>query len=146
MPDLLLRRNAVVATYPDEFTVILTMDDGYELAVGGIRKDTGVGLREFWAWSGPDANGQAETREAAMAAVKNRWRATDEELAAMRRQQEWTANKYALWDAGYRDQVRRGVINCPCGETFDPKSHEATMAHISHITGRPPGTNPPPRA
>lgn len=142
MPDLLLRRDAVVAAYPDEFSVILTMDDGFELAVGVVRKDTAPGPREFWAWSAPGGNGQAQSREDAMAAIKTGWRATAEVLAEMRHQQEWTANKYALWDAGFRSQIAQGVVHCPCGSTFNPKRHEETMAHIRHITGRPPGTNP----
>ncbi|WP_441281086.1 hypothetical protein [Tardiphaga sp. 862_B3_N1_1] len=54
--------------------------------------------------------------------------------------QQWTANKYALWDAGYTEQIRRGEIHCPCGKTFNPRFHEQTMAYISHITGRAPGT------
>jgi hypothetical protein len=136
MPDLLLRRTSAVAAYPDEFRVILKMNDGFELAVGGIRKDSGPALREFWAWSAPGINGQAASREEAMTAIKSGWRATDAELAEMRRQQEWTAYKYALFDAGYRQQIRLGIIHCPCGETFDPRDFEATKAHIGHITGR----------
>jgi hypothetical protein len=57
----------------------------------------------------------------------------------MRHQQEWTANKYALFDAGYKSQIADGAIRCPCGETFDPRDHEATMTHIGHITGRDSG-------
>jgi hypothetical protein len=65
---------------------------------------------------------------------------TEVEFEAWRRQKQWTANIQALWDAGYTEQIRRGEIHCPCGETFNPRFHEQTMAHISHITGRAPGT------
>ncbi|MGM4905500.1 hypothetical protein AB8B21_09590 [Tardiphaga sp. 866_E4_N2_1] len=65
---------------------------------------------------------------------------TEAEFEASRRDKQWTANKYALWDAGYTEQIRRGEIHCPCGKTFNPRFHEQTMAHISHITGRAPGT------
>jgi hypothetical protein len=65
---------------------------------------------------------------------------TEAEFEASRREKQWTANKYALWDAGYTAQIRRGEIHCPCGETFNPRFHEQTTAHITHITGRAPGT------
>jgi len=141
MPNLILRRNAVVAAYPDDFRVIMVMEDGYELTVGRIRKDTGIGMREFWAWACPGGKGEAASREAAMAAIKENWCATDEYLAERRIDQERTANKYALWDHGYKSQLGRDrSIKCPCGETFDPFVHEQTMAHIEHITGRRAGT------
>jgi hypothetical protein len=146
MPDFLLRNCSVVAAYPNEFRVILKMDDGYELAVGGISEATAAGTKVFWSWSCPGANGRSATREAAMADLKAAWRATDKQLAEIRHRQEWTANLNALHDAGYTAQIRRGEIHCQCGETFNPRFHEQTMAHISHITGRAPGTNPPPRA
>jgi hypothetical protein len=36
----------------------------------------------------------------------------------------------------YTEQIRRGEIHCACGETFNARVHEETMAHIEHITGR----------
>lgn len=143
MPDLILRRNVVVPAYPDEFSVILTMDDGFELLVGGIRKDTAPGPRAFWAWSGLGGNGQAKTLEEAMAAIKGAWQATDEKLAAMRQQQEWTEWKYALWDAGYRDKLGKGPLRCHCGEMFDPDDHEAIRSHIEHINAKNRGMRRP---
>jgi hypothetical protein len=140
MPALLLRRDAVVAAYPDVFRVILPMADGYELDVGGISKQISAHQREFWQWSSPGHAGEAASRDEAMAAIKTSWNATDEALAEMRRQQEWTANKYALWDAGYKNQLGRGPIRCKCGEMFRSSIHEQTMAHIEHITGRRAGT------
>jgi hypothetical protein len=140
MLTLLLRRNTVIPVYPDEFRVILPMDDGFELDVGGISKQSGAHQREFWQWSSPGHTGQAATRDEAMAAIRASWSATGDELAEIRRDQEWTANKYALWAAGYRNKLGRGPIECRCGEMFDPGIHDETMAHIGHITGRRAGT------
>jgi len=140
MTNLLLRRNAPVSAYPDQFDVIMILGDGYELDVGRVHKEDGAHLKVFWAWSSPGRTGQAASREAAMAEIKETWSATDEDLAKMRQQQEWTANKYALWAAGYRDQLGKGPVKCRCGEMFNPSVHEDSMAHISHITGRMAGT------
>ncbi|WNV12834.1 hypothetical protein [Tardiphaga sp. 709] len=89
--------------------------------------------------------GEAPTFETAHAAFFAAWktflsRRTEAEFEASRRQRQWTANKYALWDAGYRNKLGRGPIRCACGAMFNPGIHEETMAHIEHITGRPPGT------
>jgi hypothetical protein len=106
-----------------------------------------------WQWScgfyplHRDACFRGEAREfgAARAGFDAAWklflpRRTEAEFEACRRQQQWTANKYALWDAGYRNKLGRGPIRCACGAMFNPGIHEQTMAHIEHITGRPPGT------
>jgi hypothetical protein len=137
MPDFILRRHVIVAAYPDEFKVLIRMDDGYELDVGHIDKQTGAHMSEFWAWAcHPGANGRAPTLEDAMAALRAAWSATDEQLADLRMEQEWTANKYALWAAGYKNQLGQGPVRCLCGEMFDPAVHAETMAHIGHITNR----------
>ena len=116
--------------------MILPLADGYELAVGYISEESGSAGRKYWAWSAPRVNDRAETRDEAMAAFRKAWLdVTKEDITKMRRQQEYTENKYVLFDAGYRDQIRLGAINCPCGATFDPKVHEETMAHIGHIKG-----------
>jgi hypothetical protein len=87
--------------------------------------------------------GNAPTFETAHAAFSAAWKVflpqrTEAEFEASRRQTQWTANKYALWDAGYRNLS--GLVQCPCGVAFTPRIHEETMAHIAHITGRAPGT------
>jgi hypothetical protein len=79
---------------------------------------------------------EANSKEEAMAAIRASWSAAAEELGESRRQPEWTANKYALWEAGYRNLLGKGLIRCPCGEMFNPSFHEQTMAHIGHITGK----------
>lgn len=141
MPDLRLKRDAVVPAYPNTFRVILTMTDGFELDVGGVAEQTGVGAKKFWTWSMPATYGQAASRDEALAAIRSNWPAvTDGSLSTIRFSQEWTANKYALWEAGYRRQLGQGPIKCRCGEMFDPGVHDETMAHIQHITGRRAGT------
>ncbi|CAN5491067.1 hypothetical protein BH11PSE4_BH11PSE4_42800 [soil metagenome] len=75
-----------------------------------------------------------------MAAVRAAWSATDDDLTELCSDQEWTANKYALRAAGYRNKLGKGPVMCRCGELFDPGSHDETMAHIEHITGRRAGT------
>jgi len=136
MPTFLLRNNSTSRAYPNHFTVILTMEDGYELHVGGISEAWATSPQSFWAWSCPGSNGREASKEAAMAAFKAAWSATDETLASMRQQQEATENLYALWDAGYRTKLGKGPIRCPCGEMFNPGIHAETMAHIKHITGQ----------
>lgn len=146
MPNLRLRRISIVPAYPNSFRVILTMKDGFELEVGGVSEEGGTHGRRFWAWSAPGASGQMASRDEAMLAVRDAFtRVTPDVLASMRAEQEWTANKYALWEAGYRNQLGRDQIKCRCGQLFDPGAHDETMAHIGHITGRQPGTNPPGR-
>jgi hypothetical protein len=54
--------------------------------------------------------GDAPTFETAHAAFAAAWKVflpqcTEAEFKASRRQQQWTANKYALWDAGYRNKL-----------------------------------------
>lgn len=133
MPDLLLRRNAVVKSSPDQFLVILTMADGYELQVGHISRQVGAHQREFWQWAGPGGVGQSQTREAAMVDLKAAWNASEDYLAELRRQQERTEWKYALWEAGYRSQLGEDQLRCRCGELFEPDDHEAVRIHIEHI-------------
>ena len=124
----------------------MSMEDGFELEVGGVSEEGGAHGRRFWAWATPGAIGQKASRDEAMQAVREAMTAvTQEVIISMRAEQEWTANKYALWEAGYRNQLGRDRIKCRCGQMFDPGAHDETMAHIGHITGRPPGTNPPNR-
>jgi hypothetical protein len=136
MPTFLLRNCATSRAYPNCFDVILTMDDGYELRVGGLSEATARSTDTFWTWSCPGGNGRAETKDAAKAALKAAWSATGEQLAQMRHQQEWTENKYALWNAGYAGKLGKGPIRCPCGEMFNPGIHAETQVHIRHITRR----------
>jgi hypothetical protein len=56
--------------------------------------------------------GQALDFETARAGFDAAWKVflpkrTEAEFQASRRQKQWTANKYALWDAGYRNKLGR---------------------------------------
>ena len=45
-------------------------------------------------------------------------------------QRDWTARKYALWDAGERlpSQKPSSMMRCPCGEMFDSACHSGAGA------------------
>jgi hypothetical protein len=98
MPDFILRRNSVVRVYPHDFDVILILQDGFELRAGKIAEQTGARMQVYWAWGAlPRSHGRSETREEAMAAFRTAWGSvTPEQIGGGRREQEWTANKYAL--------------------------------------------------
>lgn len=53
-----------------------------------------------------------------------------------RDQRDWTARKYALWDAGERlpSQKPSSMMRCPYGEMFDSHRLENTLIHVPHIT------------
>lgn len=143
MASFLLRRNTVVKAYPDEYRIILWLDDGYELEVGHISKQSDVGNQSYWAWAGPTGNGREPSKEDAMAAFKTAWHGAEHDLAAMRERQEEIEWKYALWGAGYRDQMGKGPLRCRCGALFDANQHAEVRAHIGHITA---GTNQRPQS
>lgn len=134
MPTFLLRNCATSLAYPNHFDVILTMDDGYELRVGSISEAWGAGTDPFWQWGGPGTSGRECSREAAMAAFKAAWHSSDEDLKQMRTQQEWTDDKYALWDAGFRNLTI--PLRCTCGEIFKASDREARRLHVPHLKTR----------
>ena len=53
-----------------------------------------------------------------------------------RDQRDWTARKYAMWEAGERFPTQKpsSLMKCPCGETFDSHRLEHTVIHVPHIT------------
>jgi hypothetical protein len=66
---------------------------------------------------------------------------TGSDFQAWRHQRDWTARKYALWDAGKKlppnewepgkrcSRFRR----CPCGEVFDMHGPEEVFVHVPSI-------------
>jgi hypothetical protein len=70
----------------------------------------------------------AATFDEARADFESAWRMFD--------QRDWTARKYALWDAGERlpSQKPSSMMHCPCGEMFDSHRLENTLIHVPHIT------------
>jgi hypothetical protein len=86
MPDLLLRRNPAVKAYKDDFLVLAQLDDGHEIELGHISRQTGAAGSEAWAWSCPGSIGREDTLEAAMSALQKAWGSTVSDLAKMRKQ------------------------------------------------------------
>jgi hypothetical protein len=116
---------------------MLTLEDGYDLRVGGIREDIGPGMRRFWAWCCHGSMGEAETREAAMEAFRVAWeKVTADEIAKIRHEEGWTAAKYAFWNAGKRKEFGDGAVHCFCGETFHPRDPVALKFHAYHVPSR----------
>jgi hypothetical protein len=61
---------------------------------------------------------------------------TEADFQKWRDNRDWTARKYAMWEAGERfpSQKPSSLMKCPCGETFDSHRLEHTMVHVPHIT------------
>ena len=90
---------------------------------------------------GEQQNGTAATFDEARADFECAWRVflsrrTEADFQAWRNQRDWTARKYALWDAGERlpSQKPNSMMRCPCGEMFDGHRLENTLIHVPHIT------------
>jgi hypothetical protein len=110
---------------------------------------TGGGFRDCYPGSfpGEHQSDTAATFEEARADFKRAWQVfvsnrTEADFQTWRDERDWTARKYALWDAGKRleppsygsgrpcSRFRR----CPCGEVFDMHGPEAVLVHVPHIT------------
>ena len=83
----------------------------------------------------------AATFEEARADFESAWQVflskrTEADFQAWRDQRDWTARKYALWDAGEKlpSQKPRSLMKCPCGEVFDSHRLQHTVIHVPHIT------------
>src|SRR5260370_6699006 len=90
---------------------------------------------------GEQQNGTAATFDEARADFECAWRVflsnrTEADFQAWRDQRDWTARKYAMWEAGERfpSQKPSSLMKCPCGETFDSHRLEHTVIHVPHIT------------
>ena len=89
----------------------------------------------------------AATFEQARADFERAWlvflsNRTEADFQAWRDQRDWTARKYALWDAGKRleppsygpGKPCSRFMKCPCGEVFDMHGPEEVLVHLPHIT------------
>jgi hypothetical protein len=96
---------------------------------------------------GEQQNGTAATFDEARADFESAWlvflsKRTATDFQAWRDQRDWTARKYALWDAGERlppNEWELGkpcsrFMKCPCGEIFDMHGPEQAMVHVPRIT------------
>jgi len=61
---------------------------------------------------------------------------TEADFQAWRDARDWTAQKYAMWEAGekFPSQRPNSLMRCPCGEVFDSHRLENTLIHVPHIT------------
>ena len=67
---------------------------------------------------------------------------TEADFQAWCDKRDWTARKYALWDAGKRlDQPSPGpgkpcnrFMKCPCGEIFDMRGPAEVVIHVPYIS------------
>ena len=109
-----------------------------------------------WEWScgfypgsnpGEQQSGASATFDEARADFGTAWQVllsnrTEADFQAWRDQRDWTARKYALWDAGKRleppsygpGKPAHRFRMCPCGEIFDMHGPEAVLVHVPHIT------------
>jgi hypothetical protein len=96
---------------------------------------------------GDCTNGTAATFDQARADFESAWlvflsKRTEADFQAWRDQRDWTARKYALWDAGKRlppNEWEPGkpcsiYLKCPCGNIFNSHRLEENLVHVPHIT------------
>src|SRR5882757_782133 len=90
----------------------------------------------FYPGSGP---GEISFERAWQVFLSNR---TEADFQAWRNQRDWTALKYALWDAGKRleppsygpGKPAHRFRKCPCGEVFIMHGPEEVFLHLPHVT------------
>jgi hypothetical protein len=109
-----------------------------------------------WEWScgfypgslpGEHQSDTAPSFEAARVDFERAWRVflskrTKADFQAWRDQRDWTARKYALWDAGKRleppsygpGKPAHRFRKCPCSEIFDMHGPDEVFVHVPHIT------------
>jgi hypothetical protein len=128
-----------------------------DVHVGTIAIRTGVPHDEDpWGWScgfypgshpGECTNGSAATFDQARADFEAAWlvflsNRIEADFQAWRHDWDWTARKYALWDAGKKlepssygpAKPAHRFRKCPCGEVFDMRGPEEVLVHLPHIT------------
>src|SRR5882757_1114092 len=97
--------------------------------------------------SGEHQSGTAATFDQARADFEAAWRVflsnrTEADFQAWRDERDWTARKYALWDAGKRleppsygpGKLAHRFRKCPCGEVFVMHGPEEVFLHLPHVT------------
>ena len=138
-----------------------------DVHVGTIAIRSGIPHDEDpWGWScgfypgcepGEHTNGSAETFDQARAEFVAAWRVflskrTEADSQVWRDQRDWTARKYALWDAGKKleppnygpGKPAHRFMKCPCGEVFDMHGSAEVLTHVPHISAAEArGTNRP---
>jgi len=128
-----------------------------DVPVGTIAERTGNPHdTDQWEWScgfypgsepGEVSCDTAATFEEARADFERAWQVflsnrTEADFQAWRDQRDWTARKYALWDAGKRleppsygpGKPAHRFRKCPCGEVFIMHGPEEVFLHLPHVT------------
>jgi hypothetical protein len=120
-----------------------------DVHVGTIAERTGNPPdTDPWEWScgfypgshpGEHTSDTAATFEQARADFERAWAAflpnrTEADFQAWRDEQDWTARKYAMWEAGEKlpSQKPSSLMRCPCGEVFDSHRLDQTVIHVPH--------------
>jgi hypothetical protein len=122
-----------------------------DVHAGTIAKRVGIPFDEDpWGWScgfypgshpGECTNGasatfdqaRAEFEEALAVFLSNR---AEADFQAWRHQRDWTARKYAMWEAREKlpSQRSSSLMMCVCGERFDSHRLEENLIHVPHIS------------
>jgi hypothetical protein len=103
-----------------------------------------------WGWAcgfypgshpGERTDGTAATFDQARADFEAAWREflsrrTEADFETWRAQRDWTARKYAMWQAGkpMPSQKPGSLMTCTCGQVFDSHRLEDTRVHVPHIS------------
>ena len=144
MPALTRRRNLEA---PDECWHIFFGD----VRVGTIALRTGMPPGEDpWGWScgfyrgahpGECTDGTAATFDQARTDFDAAWRVflskrTEADFQAWRDARDWTARKYAMWEAGERLPSQRptSIMRCACGESFDSHRLDESLIHVPYLS------------
>jgi hypothetical protein len=144
MPELTRRRSLDA---PDECWHVYYGD----VRVGTIAIRTGIPPHEDpWGWncgfypgSHPRecTDGTAVSFDQARVDFEDAWRVfvskrTAADFQAWRDERDWTARKYAMWQAGERmpSQKPSSLIMCRCGQVFDSHRLADTRVHVPHIS------------
>src|SRR5260221_7218142 len=99
------------------------------------------------SYPGECASGVAATFDQARADFEGAWKVflskrTEADFQEWRDQRDWTARKYALWDAGKKlEPPSHGpgkpcsrFRKWPCGDVFDMHCLEDNLVNVPHIT------------
>jgi hypothetical protein len=130
-----------------------------DVRVGTIAIRTGnPDATDGWGWHcgfypgskpGECTSGTAATFNKARAAFEASWRVflskhTEADFQEWRDQRDWTARKYAMWEAGEKlpTQKPNPMMRCPCGEAFDSHRLEHSLIHVPHIPSTSVNTPP----
>jgi hypothetical protein len=122
-----------------------------DVRVGTIAIRTGIPPHEDpWGWAcgfypgshpGECTDGASASFDQARVEFEDAWRVflsmrTEADFQAWRDERDWTAHKYAMWQAGERlpSQQPSSLMTCRCGEVFDSHRLEDTLVHVPHIS------------